>query len=412
MIIFTAGREIIKRTPFLIDENFITVRKINIMRKRVPASFLCFVTIFLSIFLQSLAVKAQDMYVYFGSHSAGPGKGFSLSHFNVESGALTKPEFLIEAKEPAYFVIHRDSKHLYACNSGSPGELSAYAIDSATGQLKLLNQKPAGGSDPSYISIDKTGRYALAANYSGGNICVYEIQPDGSFGARTAFVQQTGKSVDLQRQTHAYAHSIIVDPSNRFVLVADLGVDKIFIYKFNEKDGSLSPNDTPFVTVKPGSGPRHVKFHPNGKWVYLINEMNSSINSYMWDGSKGTLKEFQNISTLPKDFTGANTCAELEVHPNGKFLYGSNRGHNSIAVFSINQTTGQLTLIQHIATGGNTPRNFAFDPTEKWIICTNQKSNNAVVFGVDGATGYLTQIGEPVEIPAPFCERFLPVTSK
>jgi len=359
-----------------------------------------------------MTIKAQDMCVYFGSHSSGPGIGFSKSYFNTNTGVLTKPEFLIEAKEPAFFIIHPNGKYLYTCNSGQPGQISAYAIDSTTKHLILLNQKPSYGGDPSFISFDKTLRFALVANYDGGNICVYAIQPDGSFGDRTAFVQHEGKSVNPERQTHAYAHSIIVDQSNRFVLVADLGLDKVFVYRFNEKDGSLSSNDPPFAMVKPGSGPRHVRFHPNGKWIYVINEMGCSISCFNWDSDKGTLIEFQNISTLPKDFTNTSTCAELEIHPNGKFLYCSNRGHNSIAVFAIDQISGQLTLIQHVPTKGNTPRNFAFDPTGKWIICTNQDSNNAVVFSINKTAGYLTQVGEPVEVPQPFCERFLSITNK
>ena len=384
----------------------------SMKKKRLITLLLRFVCFLLPVALVPLTINAQDMYIFFGTHSSGPGIGFSLSRFDTQTGGLTKPEILMEAKEPAFFVIHPDGKHLYTCNSGLPGEISAYAVDSTTRHLRLLNKKPSDGGDPSYISLDKTGRYALVANYQGGNICVYAIQANGSLGIRTAFVQHTGKSINPERQTHAYAHSIICDPTNRFVLVADLGLDKVFVYRFNEKGGLLSPNDPPFVSVKPGSGPRHVKFHPNGKWIYVINEMGSTVTCFNWDGSKGVLNEFQNSSTLPKDFTDSSTCAELEVHPNGKFLYCSNRGHNSIAVFAIDQTNGSLTLIQHIPTQGKSPRNFEFDPTGKWIICTNHGSNNAVVFRVDGVAGTLKRVGEPVQVPNPFCERFLPVINK
>jgi 6-phosphogluconolactonase len=349
------------------------------------------------------------MFVYFGTHRAGSNIGFSLAHFDTDTGALTKPEFLIEAKEPAFFTIHPDGRHLYTCNSGSPGGVSAYEIDPHTGRLTLLNQQPAGGADTSYISLDKTERYALSANYAGGNIAVFALRPDGILGERTAFVQHTGSSVNPQRQTHAYAHSIITDPSNRFALAADLGVDKVFVYQFNEKDGSLKPNDPPSATVAPGSGPRHVKFHPNGRWVYVINEIASTVTAFNWNSTNGTLAEFQTVSTLPADFKGTSTCAEVEVHPNGKFLYGSNRGHDSLAVFAVDQKSGKLTLIEHVPSGGKTPRNFAFDPTGKWILCTNHGSDNAVVFRVDENTGKLTQTGQPVPVPNPFCERFLPV---
>lgn len=363
----------------------------------------------LASLLVALPAAAMETFVYFGSHSNRPGAGFSLARFNTDTGVLTKPSLLLEAKEPAYFVFHPDGRHLYTCNSGAPGGLSAYSVDPRTGALTLLNRVLAGGDDTSYISLDRTNRYALVANYNGGNIAVFALKPDGSIGDWTSFVQHTGKSVHPQRQTKAYAHAIVVSADNRFVLVPDLGVDKLFVYRFDEKTGKLTANEPAFVTLPPGSGPRHVKFHPNGRWVYLINEMGSTVVGYEWDGAKGTLTEFQSISTLPADFTGTSTCAEVEVHPNGKFLYGSNRGHDSLVAFSIDAATGRLTVIGHTPSGGRTPRNFAFDPTAKWILCTNHNSNNAVVFRVDEATGRLTQQGEPVSVPAPFCERFLPI---
>jgi 6-phosphogluconolactonase len=354
-------------------------------------------------------LAAADMYVFFGTHRSGPGIGFSVAHFDPDTGALTKPRFLIEAVEPAFFVIHPDGRHLYTCNSGAPGGVSAYAIDRGTGQLTLLNKEPSGGDDASYVCLDQTGRYLFVANYSGGNIAAFALKSDGSIGARTAFAQHTGHSIDPKRQTHAYAHSIIIDPTNRFVLVADLGLDRLFVYRFDAKDGSLQPNDPPYAAVGPGSGPRHVKFHPNGHWVYLINEMGCAITAFNWDTAGGTLAEFQTIPTLPADFKGTNTCAEVEVHPNGKFLYGSNRGHDSIAVFAIDPATGRLTPVEHVSTQGKWPRNFAFDPTGRWMLVTNHNSDNAVVFRVDEATGHLTRTGEPISVPFPFCERFLPV---
>jgi 6-phosphogluconolactonase len=352
------------------------------------------------------AVHGEDLFVYFGTHTAGAGKGFSLAHFDTISGALSKPEFLLEAPAPAYFIIAPDSRHLYTCNS--TGFVSAYAIDPATGRLTLLNQKPAGGGDPSYISLDATAQFILDANYDGGNIAVWKIAPDGGIGERTAFVQHTGKSVDPQRQMHAFAHSIRTDPSNRFVLVADLGLDKLFVYKFDVKTGSLTPNDPPFVTVKPGSGPRHVVFHPNGRWVYLITEMGSTIIQYDWDTARGVLKEGRTISTLPADFHGSSACSEIAVHSNGKFLYASNRGHDSIAVFAIDAGSGRLTPLEYVPSGGKTPRNFALDPSAQWMLVTNHGNNVAMVFRIDQATGKLTPVGTPVEVPYPFCPRFLP----
>ena len=358
--------------------------------------------------LASPAVAA-DMFVYFGSHGKGPDIGFSLAHFDTDTGKLTTPVFLQETVAPAYFIISPDKKHLYTCNSAPGSSVSAYAIDPASAKLAFLNQKPSGGGDPSYVSLDATGRYLMVANYLGGSIAVFALQPDGSIGERTAFVQHTGTSVNPDRQTHAHAHSIRLDPANRFVLVADLGVDKLFVYRFDPKTGALQPNDPPFATVAPGSGPRHTAFHPNGRYVYLINEMGSSIIRFGWDSNRGVLTQYETVSTLPEGFKGTSTCAEILVHPSGKFIYATNRGHNSVVVFSVQAETGRLTLVQHISTQGKTPRNCEFDPTARWLLVSNQDSSNAVVFSIDPNTGRLTQTGEPVPVPAPFCERFLPV---
>ncbi|MGD1086053.1 MAG: lactonase family protein [Verrucomicrobiota bacterium] len=321
------------------------------------------------------AATASDMFVYFGTHRSGANAGFSLAHFDTDTGALTKPEFLLESPAPAYFVLHPDGRHLYACNSGDAATVSAYEIEPHTGHLTFLNRAATGGGDTSYISLDQTGRYALAANYDGGSIAVFALKPDGGFGERTAFVQHTGSGVNPQRQSHPFAHSIITDPDNKFALVADLGLDKILVYRFDA----------------------------------LITEMGSTILAFNWNPTNGALAQFQSVSTLPEGFQGASTCAEMLVHPNGKFLYGSNRGDDSLVVFAIDPTSGRLALVQRAPSGGRTPRNFAFDPTGKWILCTNHGSDNAVVFRVDESTGRLTQTGQPVSVPYPFCERFLPV---
>jgi 6-phosphogluconolactonase len=378
-------------------------------RKAVFGGSLKKFSILLAAVLVVLAgpARAVDTFVYFGSHGKGTNYGFSLAHF--DTGKLTTPVFLQEAVAPAYFIISPDGKHLYTCNSDPGSSLSAYAIDPARAKLTFLNQKPSDGGDPSYISLDATGRYVMVANFEGGSIVVYALLPDGSIGERTAFVQNTGTSVNPVRQSHAHSHSIRVDPSNRFVLAADLGLDKLFVYRFDQKTGALQPNDPPFATVAPGSGPRHIAFHPNGRIAYVINEMGSSIIRFGWDSNHGILTRYETVSTLPKDFTGMSTCAEILVHPSGKFVYATNRGHNSVAMFSVEAETGRLTLIQNIPTQGRTPRNCEFDPTGRWLLVSNQDSSNAVVFRIDPDTGRLTQVGEPVKVPAPFCERFLPV---
>jgi 6-phosphogluconolactonase len=372
-------------------------------------------SLLLAAVLAAMPAAAADMFVFFGTRGSGPGQGFSLAHFDTATGALTKPVFLLEATAPAFFVIHPDGRHLYVSNSintfqGQPvGAVSAYAVDPATARLTLLNQQPSGGADANYVSLDATGRYLFVANYQGGNIAAFALKRDGSLGERTAFFQHTGSSVDPKRQTHAYAHSVVPDPTNRFVLVADLGLDKVFVYRFNKKNGSLQPNNPPFAKVAPGSGPRHLAFHPNRRFLYVIEEMASAVAVFAWDSARGVLTELQTVSALPEGYQGVSACAEIQVHPSGKFLYASNRGHDSLAVFGVDAGTGRLTLIEHVPTQGRTPRNFAFDPTARWLLVTNHDSDNAMVFGIDQTTGRLTPKGTPIPVPLPFCERFLPV---
>src|SRR5258708_1805022 len=276
-------------------------------------------SIFVAVLILAAAVRAAvgaDMFVYFGTHRSGPNIGFSLANFNTDTGVLPKPDFLQEAKAPAFFVIHPDARRLYTVNSGKPGEVSAYTIEPHTGHLTLLNRQPAGGDDTSYVSLDQTGRYALAANYGGGSIAVFFLKYDGSLGDRTALVQHASTTVKPQRQTHPYAHSIVCAPSNQFALAAELGMDKVLIYRFNEKDGSLKANNPPFARIAPGSGPRHLKFHPNGRWVYLINEIVSTVAAFNWDATNGTLTELQTVSTLPDDFKATTTPPKIPAHPN------------------------------------------------------------------------------------------------
>ncbi|MGQ8336954.1 lactonase family protein [Sunxiuqinia sp. A32] len=355
------------------------------------------------------SVCSTDLYVYFGSHGKGEGYGFSLAHFDTETGILSTPEFLLEAVAPAYFLIHPDGKRLYTCNSAPGSDVSAYTIDPSSAKLTLLNTKPSFGGDPSYVCLDATGNFLMVANYDGKSIAVYALQPDGSIGERTAFFEHSGTSINLERQTQARPHCILVDPTNKFVLVPDLGVDKLFVYRFDAQTGKLEPNDVQYAKVAPGSGPRHVIFDEKGEFAYLINEMGSTIIRYSWDASEGVLSELETISTLPKDFYGISTCAEILLHPSGKFIYATNRGDNSVAVFSVDEESGSLSLIQHISTQGKTPRNCEIDPTGKWLLVTNQDSNNAVVFRIDPKNGLLKQNGSPVPVRSPFCERFLVV---
>jgi 6-phosphogluconolactonase len=368
-----------------------------------------------AVTLAASSAAPRQVWVFFGTHTDQPGHGFSVARFDTRTGALSTPEFLQQSSAPALYVISPDGRHIYTVNEvntyqGWPtGFLSAYTVDPATAHMTLLNEQPSGGAGPAYISMDKTGRYLFVANYAGGNIAAFALKPDGSIGERTAFFQHTGKSVNPARQNAPHPHSIRVDPTNHFALVPDLGLDKIFIYRFDAKDGSLTPNDPPSVSVTPGAGPRHFDFDPSGRFVYVMTEMASAVAVFAWDSSRGTLTEVQTISSLPEGFTGKNTAAEIRVHPSGRFLYCTNRGDDSIAVFKVNPVDGRLTFVERVPTQGKLPRNFDFDPTGHWLLVANYDSNNVVLFKIDLHTGKLTQHGVPVSTPDPFAVRFLPI---
>jgi 6-phosphogluconolactonase len=281
------------------------------------------------------------------------------------------------------------------------GAVSAFAIDHKSGRLNLLNQVASGGADPCYISLDKTGKYVLVANYSGGSVSVFPSLKDGRLGEPSAFVQHQGSSANKERQEGPHAHWIQTSPDNRFAVVSDLGLDELVLYRFDAAKGSVVQNEPSFAKLPPGAGPRHAAFHPNGRFAYVLNEMQSSVGAFSYDPSTATLKTLQQLSTLPKDFTGQNDTAELVVHPSGKFLYASNRGHDSIAIFSIDSLKGTLTPAGHVRTGGKTPRNFAIDPTGKYLLAANQASDNIVIFRINPVTGNLTPSGQVAEVPSP-----------
>jgi len=384
---------------------------------KLPRFYFCWLAL-LALAMWPTTIFSADYLVYFGTRDSGPGRGFSLAHFDSVTGALTQPAVIEPAVGPAFFMIHPDGHHLYTVNTlglnvPGDGKVSAYSIDGKTGHLTLINSQPSGGPNPAHINFDRTGHFLFVANYNGGSVVVFPILPDGSLGARTAFDQHTGKSVTPDRAQQAYAHSMFADPTNHFVLNPDLGLDRIYVYKFDDKTGQLTPNDPAYFTDHPASGPRHLAFSPDGKFVYAAHEIANVVGVYRWDSTKGTLTELQSISTLPPDFKGTSTAAEIQVHSNGKFLYVSNRGQNGMTVFSVDAATGLLTYLQNISTQGKTPRNFTLDPTGHWLLASNQESNSAIMYSVDQATGRLAQVGPLATLPAPpFCERFVPVDSK
>jgi 6-phosphogluconolactonase len=355
-------------------------------------------------------VYAEPLDVYFGTYTSGrsAGEGIYLSVLDTETGELAAPVLAVEAKNPSFIEIHPAGGFLYAVSeSGGAGAVSAYTIDPDTKGLKLLNRRPSGGSGPCHVNIDHAGKNVLVANYGSGSVSVIPIKADGSLAEPTGFVQHEGASVNSQRQKGPHAHSVNVSPDNRFAFVADLGLDKIMIYRLDVEKGTITANEPAFAPVKPGSGPRHFTFGADGTFAYIINEMGGTITAFAYEPALGALTEIQTITTLPDGFAGSNSCAEVRVHPSGRFLYGSNRGHDSIAVYSIDSAKGTLIFVEHEMADIKTPRNFNIDPTGKFCLVANQDANNVVVFQIDQQTGALEPMGHKISVGKPVCIRFL-----
>ncbi|MCS6850184.1 MAG: lactonase family protein [Gemmataceae bacterium] len=353
--------------------------------------------------------SAGRFWVFVGTSTGKKSKGIYRLEFDATTGQLGPAELAAETSRPTFLAIHPSQKFLYAVgelDGPKGGAVNAFGIDPTTGKLTFLNQQPSGGNGPCHVVVDQAGKHVLVANYGGGSASVLPIRPDGSLGPATAFVQHVGKSVNPRRQEAPHAHCINLDPANRFAFVADLGLDQVLIYRFDPDRGSLVANTPPHVAMAPGAGPRHFAFHPNGKWAYAINELDSTLTAMSYDAATGTLTKVQTESTLPKDFTGTNYPAEVVVHPSGKWVYGSNRGHNSIVVFAIDGTTGKLTLVGHQAHNIKTPRNFNLDPTGRWLIVANQDADSLVVFRIHPESGALESTGESAAVPTPMCVKF------
>lgn len=357
---------------------------------------------------------------YVGTYTQDEGKatrskGIYAYRYDAQTGEVASLGLAAETTNPSWLAIHPGGKFLYAVNEvgdykgPNSGGVSAFSIDRTTGKLTFLNEVASRGADPCYITVDRTGKYVLVANYTGGSIAVFPVQNDGKLGEASAFIQHTGHGANPQRQEGPHAHSINLSPDNRFAFVDDLGLDELLVYKFNSTKGTLTPNDPPFVKLDAGSGPRHFAPGTSGKFAYVVAEMKSTANVFANDANTGSLHLLQTVSTLPKDFTGPNDDAEIEVHPSGKFLYASNRGHDSIAVFAVDHGKGTLTPVEYAPTTGKTPRSFEIDPTGKLLFAENQKSDNIVIFRIDEETGRLTPKGSVLDVPSPVCVRFLAI---
>jgi 6-phosphogluconolactonase len=336
-------------------------------------------------------------------------KGIYAFEFDPNSGKLKILGLAAQTPDPSWVAIHPTGKFAYAANeAGKQSTITAFSIDAKSSKLTQLNQIPALGEDPCHLSFDKTGKYLFVANYSSGNIAVFPILPDGKLGEHTALATNAGNlGPNKERQEAPHAHWVHVSPDNRFVFAADLGLDAILSYRFDATKGTLTPNDPSFAKLNPGAGPRHVAFSPNGKFVYVVSELNSTVTAFSYDPAKGTLFEFQILTTLAQDFAGRNDTAEITVHSNGKWLFASNRGRDTITVFSISPADGSLTSLGEFPTGGKEPRHFAIDPSGQFLLVENQNSNSIIVFRINPATGALAHVAGADGIPSPVCLTFL-----
>ena len=360
---------------------------------------------------QAWSNQPRELTLYVGTYTSGKSEGIYGYRMDYATGALTRFSSF-KSVNPSFLAIDRSKRYLYAVNevgeyAGKPGgTVSAFAIDRTTGNLRLLNEQATQGADPCYLTIDRKKRTLLVANYTGGSVSVLPIRSDGTLAPSIDLRQHEGSSVKEQ-QKGPHAHCIILDRFERHALAADLGIDKVMIYRFEPSTGKLTPAKQPWAELQAGAGPRHLTLHRNGKYAYVINELDSTMTVFKYNELNGTLSQVETVSTLPSDFSGASYCADVHVSPSGKFLYGSNRGHDSIVVFEIDARTGKLKLVEHVSTEGKWPRNFTLDPTGMFLLVANQRTDSVVIFSIDARTGRLKSTGHVEEIPAPVCLKFL-----
>jgi 6-phosphogluconolactonase len=359
--------------------------------------------ILLSSLLLSGAARAESVRVYFGTG----GEGIYRSELDLESGALSDPLLAVRTAGAGFIEVAPDRRFIYATGNGKDGgTVNAFVIDGADGNLRPLNQQPSGGSGPCHVNVTPDGKGVLVANYGSGSVSSFPVNEDGSLGAPAGVRQHEGSGPDKGRQEGPHAHSINPSPDGRFAFAADLGVDKLMIYTIDPTTKRLDPAPASFAKVAPGAGPRHFAFHPNGRFAYVINELDNTITAFSYDAAVGALAEIQTVPTLPEGFTAFSKTAEVRIHPSGKFLYGSNRGHESIAVYAVDPETGMLTFVEREPVGGKHPRNFNLDPSGRFLLAANMESDNVVVFRIDQTTGALEKAGPEIALKRPMCVRF------
>ncbi|MGE0759017.1 MAG: lactonase family protein [Pirellulaceae bacterium] len=357
------------------------------------------------------STQAEGPMLFISSFAGGDEGAIHAYQLDLAAGNLTLTHRTTGAENPFFLALSPDHRFLYSIHARKfggtePEQVAAYAVQGRSGQLQLLNRQSARGTAACYLDVDATGRCVLVANYSSGSVASLPIQADGSLGEAKSFHQHAGSSVDPARQAGPHAHCFVISPNNRFAYAADLGLDQIVNYQLDAASATLTPLRQPFVRTVPGAGPRHLTFHPDGKHLYVINELRNSVSLFDFDGQTGMLVERQTISTLPDDFKGTSYCADLKITPNGRFLYGTNRGHDSIAAFRI-ADDGQLSLIAIEPSLGKGPQNLLITAQGEWLVCANMPGNNVVVFRID-ESGRLSPSGSPVPITSPSCIRMMP----
>ncbi len=357
--------------------------------------------------------ERDDMFVYVGAYTEPPqgrAEGISVYRFDPAAGALSLVQTVAGVANPSFLALDAGRRTLYAVNELADGGVSAFARDAESGELTPLNREKSHGADPCYISFDSTGRFALVANYTGGSVAVLPIAANGSLSPASSVIHHEGSSIVPDRQGEPHPHMIAPTPDGRSIVVTDLGIDGLLLYRLDEATGTLQPagQDVPAVKTAAGAGPRHFAFSPNGRILYVINELNSTLTVYAYDGEAGTLAPLQTVSSLPVGFTGENDCAHILVSCDGRFVYGSNRGHDSIAIWAVDEASGTLTPVGHASTRGKTPRNFALDPSGAWLLAANQDSDSIVAFRRDQASGLLTATDDVTATPSPVAVLFAP----
>ncbi|MBM3497465.1 MAG: lactonase family protein [Armatimonadetes bacterium] len=345
--------------------------------------------------------------LFVGTYTARGSEGIYSYRVDPDTGALTLAAVTGGVANPSFLAVDVPRRRLFAVQETGPeGAVFAYHIDAQTGELTPVNQQPSHGAAPCHLSVDSGGRCVLVANYSTGSACVLPVGQDGQLLEASAVVQHAGSGPRTDRQEGPHAHSITLDPHERFALVADLGLDRVMVYAFHAGRGTLTPHAPPWAQVHPAAGPRHLAFHPSGRYVYVINELDSTLTAFAYDAGEGILTPLQTAPTLPGHFDGHSTCADVHVSPSGRFLYGSNRGHDSLVIYAIDASTGLLAYVGHEPTQGRNPRNFAFDPTGRFLLAANQDSDTLVTFRLDPETGKLSPTGHVTHVSMPVCLKF------